>query len=50
MGLAKCYALIHAIADQNGAETVWADEDQGGQVACMEQAREIMRNNYRFRE
>jgi len=50
MGLAKCYALIHAIADQNGAETIWADEDKGGQVAWLEQARSIMRSHYKFRE
>ncbi len=50
MGLAKCYALVHAISAQNGVETVWADEDQAGQAACMDQAREIIRNNYIFRD
>lgn len=50
MPLAKCNALAHSLADQNGTATVWADEDTEDQAAILQQAREIMRNNYLFRE
>ncbi len=50
MGLAKCYALVHATAEQNGVDTVWADEDESDQITQMTQAREIIRNNYLFRD
>lgn len=45
MGLAKCYALVHSLAEQNGVDCIWADEDEEGAAAQIQQAREIIRNN-----
>jgi len=45
MDLTKCYALVHSLAEHNGVECVWADEEQDGQAVQMQQAREIIRNN-----
>lgn len=50
MPLAKCYALVHSLAEQNGVDCVWADEATGGQEADMQQAREIIRNNSQYHE
>lgn len=50
MGLGKCNALAHAIAEQNGTGTVWADEAEADQSAQIERAREIMRSNFLFRD
>lgn len=46
MPLAKQYGLIHAIAEHNGVNCIWADEEEGNQAATMEQARNIIRGNF----
>lgn len=39
--------MIHAIADQNGVKTIWADEtEEDSQEAEMQAAREIIKNNF----
>lgn len=47
MSVTKGYALIHAIADQNGCKAIWADEveDENSQSAMMEKARQIIKDN-----
>jgi len=51
MPLAKCYALAHSLAEQNGVETIWADEDNGeDQATTLQKARDIMRSNSLFQE
>jgi hypothetical protein len=48
MPLSKCYALVHALAEHNGANSVWADENKAGQAAQMQQARSILQSNFLF--
>lgn len=45
MPLAKCYDLVHALSIQNGAVTIWADEDTESQEHEVNQARDIIRRN-----
>ncbi len=42
MSLAKGYSLAHAIGEQNGNKTVWADQAGESQASQMEQARKII--------
>lgn len=46
MPLAKGYALAHAIGEQSGMKTVWADEAGESQASQMEQARKIIFSNH----
>lgn len=45
MPLAKGYSLIHAIGEQNGVETAWADEEQESHESVLQQVRTILKAN-----